>query len=293
MITIDFNGYGAEYTIGKLKSKEVENIKFLLERFDTYTFMDKYEIAWGEDREQFYDFDNVYQAWSVCSDFTASMRETNENNDTKFDHLTFSESDAEYKTINYEDSDGFFICTCSAEKGYFFSIVLDIEVEEFDCSLLKFHYDDLSLTWLNDSVLKGISYDGENIEMDYDGADTVGKGLYQKLVYLEDGDEYDGMEILTDEIDPPKYTTFDDIIDDDIDVLRDHIELSRSKTLKPLSTPIVWHSPMLYDRFNKEDVDDIWFTKDEIKKALSFDMIGEIPKYILERVEEEKPEWLI
>jgi hypothetical protein len=291
MVTIDFNGYGAEYAIGKLKPIEVENLKFLLERFDHDAIMEKYEIGWGDGREQFYEFDDVYQAWSLCDNFTATIRESEA--DGTWEDIDFCESKAEYKTINYKGSDGFFICSCSSEKGYFFTITLDIEPEEFDPSLLTFHYDDLSLTWLSDNVLMGISYNGENVELDYDGADTVGKGFYQRLIYIEDGNELDGMELLTDEIDPPKYTTFDDIIEDEADVVADYVELCRSKTLKPLSTPIVWHSPMLYDRFPEEDVDEFWYDKNQIKKAFEFDMVGEIPKHILEKMEEENPEWLI
>lgn len=293
MITIDFNGYGAEYTIGKLKTKEIENIEFLLERFDVHTFMEKYELIWGEDRREFYEFDDFYQVWSVYSDFTATIRETAIDNNSQFKHITFIVPDTEYKTIDYTDNEGFFICSCNIEKGCFFSITLDVDLEDFDSNLLKFHYDDLSLTWLSDIVLTGISYNGENIEMNYDDVNTVGKGFCQKLIYIDDGNEYDGIEILTDKIDLLKYKILDDVSEDDTIMLDNYICLSRSKTLKPLSTPIVWHSPMMYDRFPKEDVDDIWFTKNEIKKAISLDMITEIPSYIWERVKKEKPEWLI
>lgn len=289
MVTIDFSGYGGEYCIGKLTDREVENIKVLLQRFDPDVFLFKYDIFLDTDsKEHFYDFNDVVSAWCLTDNFHATIRETVREDD--WEDLDFSESEAEYKNVSYPN-DGFYINSCGSEKGFYFTIQIPIELKDFDASKLKFHYDDLSTTWLNDSVITGVSYDDMDLELDMDGADTTGKGFYQYLTLVENGNQSNGFEFISDGVEP-KYETLDDV-DDAETIIFDYLHINESSEIPKIDSHIVYHSPLLYDKFPKEDIDKLWYNKADIKHAIEKGLIDEIPQHIREKVDKENPEWLI
>lgn len=288
-MTLDFGGYGGEYCIGKLTDREVENIKILLNRFDIDVFFNRYDMALDTDhKENFYEYSDVYQAWTVCSDFLLSFQEENE-------YLNISDYQSEFRSIQYPKEKGWYVNSCSSEKGHFFTVSLPIDSEDFDEEKLKIIYDDLSLTWLNDEVISGVEYDGEELDMDFDSADTNGKGFYQHLTFIdEDGNQFNGLEIILDELEP-KYNVLDDVDSaaaDTNQILFDYLSIYHNE-LTQLDSPIVYHSPLLYDKRDKEEVDKMWYNQKEIKTALKLGLADEIPKHIIEKMQKENPEWLI
>lgn len=290
MVTLEFGGWGGEYTIGRLSPLEKENIRVLFDRFTADLFFYKYDLYLGDTREQFYDYSDVYQAWSVCQDFSIILK-AEEDND--WHDLEFKGSDSNYTSINYPGA-GDFVCSCASEKGSFFSVDIDIDSNEFDINKLEIHYDDLSSTWLSDSVVSRVTYDGVDLEMDFDVANTTGKCFDQKLIHIsEDGIAYDGLELICDDLEKPKYNTIEHIEHDDLRVLIDYMELYHSDKLFDFQTPIVYHSPLLYDKFYKEEVDELWFDKKSIKEAFALNLADEIPQHIIEKVKMKNPEWLI
>ena len=118
------------------------------------------------------------------------------------------------------------------------------------------------------------------------------------VVMSEDGDMFDGLELIVGNIpESEMFTVLDEI--NGIDEMEaktnymEFVEAWRHGKLLDKESLVVFASPFLYKHFEKEKVDKLWKTKMNIKFALQNGYETEIPSYIMEEVSIEFPEWLI
>lgn len=299
MVTLGFGGYGIEYAISSLSEIEINNIKTLLNRFEASTFIDKHDIIYGDGgKEQYYDYNDIYHNWSVSQDFDIYLITDYEYIPLRdIDDYSFECTDNINQIKSFEQ--GNYICSYSIEKGFFFTITINhIDFEEFDIKKLKLYFDDLSELDFDVIILSKITYDDINLELDFSEASTTGKGFYQSLIHIDEyNTQYNLIDILYENI-TPKYNIIE--IDDNIDeinVLIDYLTLYNndlsSIDLSKLNSSIIYHTPLLYDKFDNDIVDDPWYNKDIIKEALKSGLENEIPQHILNRIIDNNADWLI
>lgn len=299
MVTLSFWGYGGENAIGKLSEKELDGIKKALDRFGFDIFSDNWEISFDpeDSKRQFYEWDSVYMGYGVSSGRFSAEDENGE----QIGEYDFGDPKPEYRNIIKFAEEGYYFCGCSSEKGSFCEVHLDIDSKDFDPHKVELFYDDLSETWSNDTVLSGVKYDGIDQELDFDCCSTNGKGFYQNIVYVDDelNVDLDGLDVLWGEDweyrNTITHTIFQDVDEDDVnkaDLITDYIRVSNG-SLGEIETPIAYHIPALYKSIGKDKADDLLFDKDLFQQTKNHNLVAEYPKYLLDKIETEKPEWLI
>ena len=288
-----FGGYGGEYCVGELTSIELDNIKWLLKRFDTQDIVGIMDINFdtSDYKASFYDFDDIMHETSVAVNFGITIE-----SDSKMDDDSFDSSECDDIVVPATKlSDGWYISSVSTEKGTFSGVELDIEFEDFDKDLLSFEYMDLDDCSFGDIILSKVFYDAEELELDYDHLCTNGKGFYQSLIYVENGAQLDGLNILLNDLNCYNILSFDNdnFLVEAKNTFLKYIEAWRSGYLLSTDDYIVFASPFLYEQFEKEKVDDLWMTEKNIKYALDNELRDEIPQDIWDRIYGRFPEWLI
>lgn len=290
MIDFSLDGYGGEYTIGKLTSDEIKNIKILLNRFDPQLIIGHYELSFSDDRTEFSDFDDIYHGWGATyigelSDYECTI---------SFD---FDEINEDRKNITVNET-GYYLMTCSIEKGNFGNIQIDISSDEFDKSKLMFQKDDLTNTWLNSTILISASYCGIDIEINSDYSSTSSKSFDQFLTfYDETEDEYfNGIDEILFSMEKPKYNVLKFIpFGSEARILWQFIEIyNKKETVEIQDGYLVYFSPLIEELHGKKVCEYLWMSSEEhIKTVLKYDMLDEIPKYIMDKIVKDKPEWLL
>lgn len=294
-MVLTFGGYGGEYCCGKLNKLHINNIKELLRRFDYNEIIGHFDTLFSSSgwERQYYDFDDIEHISSCAIDGSISIN-VNEYEYSKYDTINISDL-----TLNINDdnflSDGWYISSVSIEKGIFFETEILKNTDDFNKDLLVIEAKDTDYIGTGDIVITDIFYNNIPLEMNYDVMDTYGKGFHQSIFYVEDKIQYDGKEKLLGHFKNSfnileiKGIDREDIIFEYLE----YIEAANNGYLIKDDRIIVWASPFLYERFEKEDVDLLWMTEKNIKFALKNDFQSEIPEDVWERIIRRFPEWLI
>lgn len=293
---LEFSGYGGEYCCGKISNTEKENIKELLKRFDSDLIIGSFETGFSENGiDSYYEFDSEYAGSSVANPTHITVYDNN----IELESFVSDTID----NINFESvlplSDGFYLVSQSFEKGLFFSAELPSNVTVFDKNKLEIIYSDLSNCNIDDQIVSRVFYDGKKLELNYDILDTVGKEFYQDLIYVEDGLICDGISEIVDTIDDNShYEIIDDVYNfDRPEVLSDYLTIlnaaKKGKMLNFDTATILFASNILYEYFDKNDVDEALVREENIKFMLKNNCMHLVPNYIFDIVEARFPEWLI
>ncbi len=299
---LGFSGYGGNYCVGKLTETEVTNIIELLARFDDRFFLSSVNTVFDthDFKREYYDFDDVYQFESVA--LTASITIDSLPEDYK-SNLTDAFTTDDINVIIGEEknlADGYYLTSAYEVKGNFFSVKMDINPDDFDPSLLSVYCSDMDNFSMSDVIITEVKYDGVLLEMDTDSYYVDGQGFSQSILYVEDGKHYDGLEKLRGKIEK-QYpiinelpSTIDKFPPDT--VITQYLEFVEAKNdgyLLNKDYILAYASPMLYDNFDKEEIDAMWMTEENIKYVLRHNLLDSMPEDVYDRIVGRFPEWLI
>lgn len=294
MLNLQLSGYGGEFTIGKLTPKELSNISKLLHRFRAELIYNScYNLPFGEGRNHFSDFSDVYAGWGPTDLYTI------EDEDGKISFEPSKIKDITFNQIEPTQS-GFYLLSGSFEKGGFCSVEIDCEASEFDVNKLAIIADDLSGSWLNVSVITGATYLGMDLELNYDCASTRGKSFDQNILHYDvETEEWD--EDISDLYTPNPFDCeiIEEFLFGDPELILTSYLLVANEE-KPLSQIefddgiIFYISPIVEYVYGKDVCLDVWLRDSSaIKSAKNNDLMEGVPQFVMEYILKNKPEWLV
>lgn len=293
---LGFTGYGGKYCVGKLTDTEITNIIELLARFDDSLFLSSQETTFDthDFKTEYYDFDDVFECESVSLPCEITIDEI----DYKSNLIDIFTSD-DLDVVNDREAalkDGFYLTSQASQKGNFFTIDIDVHPEDFDQSLLTLYGNDLDNFSMSDIVIRDISYDGKLVEFITDSFYTDDCSFIQSILYVENGTHYDGLEVMRKQIMKhyPKIDNFGNL--DTEKYIKQYLEFVEAKNSGYLLNKgymIAFASPMLYENYSKEEVDELWMTEENIKFVLKHNLMDSMPTDVYDRIIGRFPEWLI
>jgi len=298
---LGFSGYGGKYCVGKLTDNEITNIIELLARFEPSLFLTLQETTFDthDFKTEYYDFDDVYESETVSlpCDITIDELPT----DCKSDLDDIFTSDDLTVVVNTEPTlkDGFYLTSTAEQKGNFFTINIDVLPEEFDKSLLRIYGNDLDNFSMSDIVIQDIYYDGRTVDFDTDSYYTDDNSFSQSILYVENGTHYDGIEIMKKRVQKSyplidSFSSFGNL--DTEQYIQEYLEFVEAKNSGYLLNKgymMAFASPMLYDNYEKSEVDELWMTEENIKFVLKHNLMDSMPTDVYDRIIGRFPEWLI
>lgn len=300
-MTLGFSGYGGNYCVGKLTDTETNNIIELLARFEEWFFLATVDTIFDthDFKREYYDFDDVFQFESVA--LTASITIDSLPDGYKSNLLDKFTTDDVSVVIGKEKSltDGYYLTSTYEQQGNYFSVEIDINPDDFDTSLLSLYCSDMDNFSMSDVIITEVRYDGILLEMDTESYYVDGKAFSQSILYVEDGKHYDGLEKLRSLI-KKQYPIITElptkVVAPTSSFIKNYLEFVEAKNdgyLLNKGYIMAYASPMLYDHFDKDELDAMWMTEENIKYVLKYDMLDSMPQDVYDRIIGRFPEWLI
>lgn len=297
---LGFSGYGGKYCIGKLTDIEVTNITELLARFDERLFLSSPETIFDthDFKVEYFDFDDIFECESISIPCDITIDELPIDYKLNLNDL-FTSDDIDVVDIATPPlQDGFYLTSTASQKGNFFNIDIDVLPEDFDQTLMHIHVVDLDGYSMSDIVIQEISYNGKLVEFNTDSYYTDDCSFSQSILYVEDGIHYDGIEVLRERIDTDykiiTTTTIGELDSNEFIVqYLEFVEAKNNGYLLDKGYILSFASPMLYENYDKDEIDLLWMTEENIKFILSHNLMDTMPTDVYDRIIGRFPEWMI
>lgn len=197
---ITINGYGGEYTLGRITKPQFEfwsdEVMSILKGYndaedalseylnDVWEMNEdpsipetaKFEYNWYENDDVYHIYGgNLWSSYIVVDQIDAE-NEASIVSESIEDFAKANELEHEWQDWDWpEDEELYLLEGISSEKGTFFETTLQLD-KPIDTTKFKFNVQE---TYNEEDIVVGLVYDGE--ELDNDGGSTNGKGYYFTL----------------------------------------------------------------------------------------------------------------
>ena len=162
--TIKAEGHGGEFTMGKVSEETVEKLQ-------------GEDIFPDEVVESYYDIDDLEHITSCFEDTEFVV--TDEEDETVYEGTLECSNTREAYTLNETGENYIPIMQCmSSEKGLFFTATF--ETDDFDVEKLQTKYIETDFG----DLIEKITYDGKELELDFDYYDVRNKGFEAKVGWV-------------------------------------------------------------------------------------------------------------